>query len=82
VQRQYTGTLGKVGNCQVGVSMSPSRNLQTLPSAIEMTGYTGFMPSEYSSGGRERKGRLTRSDNAQLRHVLGEAAWHARHRRG
>jgi transposase len=46
----------------------------------EMMGYTGFVPSEYSSGGRESKGRLTRAGNAHLRHVLGEAAWHARHR--
>jgi transposase len=48
--------------------------------ATEMMGYTGLVPSEYSSGGREAKGGLTRSGNAHLRHVLGEAAWHARHR--
>jgi transposase len=46
----------------------------------EMMGYTGFVPSEYASGGRESKGRCTRSGNAHLRHVLGEAAWHSRHR--
>jgi transposase len=46
----------------------------------EMMGYTGFVPSEYSSGGRECKGRLTRTGNAHLRHVLGESAWNARHR--
>jgi transposase len=46
----------------------------------EMMGYTGFVPSEYSSGGRESKGRCTRAGNAHLRHVLGEAAWHSRHR--
>jgi hypothetical protein len=45
-----------------------------------MMGYTGFVPSEYSSGGRECKGRLTRTGNAHLRHVLGESAWNARHR--
>ena len=44
----------------------------------EMMGYTGFVPSEYSSGGRESKGRCTRAGNAHLRHVLGEAAWHSR----
>lgn len=43
-------------------------------------GYTGLVPSEYSSGGREAKGRITRSGNAHLRHVLGESAWHSRHR--
>jgi transposase len=46
----------------------------------ELMGYTGLVPSEYSSGGREAKGRITRTGNAHLRHVLGEAAWHARHR--
>lgn len=46
----------------------------------QMMGYTGLVPSEYSSGGREAKGRITRTGNAHLRRVLGEAAWHARHR--
>jgi transposase len=46
----------------------------------ELMGYTGLVPSEYSSGSREAKGRITRTGNAHLRHVLGEAAWHARHR--
>ena len=48
--------------------------------ATEMMGYTGLVPSEYSSGQREAKGRITHTGNAHLRHVLGEAAWHARHR--
>ena len=46
----------------------------------ELMSYTGHVPSEYSSGGREAKGRITRAGNAHLRHVLGEAAWHAQHR--
>jgi len=46
----------------------------------ELMGYTGLVPSEYSSGSRQAKGRVTRTGNAHLRRVLGEAAWHARHR--
>jgi transposase len=46
----------------------------------ELMGYTGLVPSEYSSGQREAKGGITHTGNAHLRHVLGEAAWHARHR--
>jgi transposase len=46
----------------------------------ELMGYTGLVPSEYSSGAREAKGRITRTGNAHLRRVLGESAWHARHR--
>ena len=48
--------------------------------ATQMMGYTGIVPSEYSSGNREAKGGITHTGNAHLRHVLGEAAWHARHR--
>jgi transposase len=46
----------------------------------ELMSYTGLVPSEYSSGAREAKGRITRTGNAQLRRVLGESAWHSRHR--
>lgn len=53
---------------------------QRFHKPTELMGYTGLVPSEYSSGGREAKGRVTRTGNAHLRHVLGEAAWHARHR--
>jgi len=31
VQRQYTGTLGKVGNCQVGVSLSITTRSEHVP---------------------------------------------------
>ena len=53
---------------------------QRFRKATELMGYTGLVPSEYSSGSREAKGRITRTGNAHLRHVLGEAAWNARHR--
>jgi transposase len=46
----------------------------------QLMGYTGLVPSEYSSGSREAKGSITRAGNARLRRVLGEAAWNARHR--
>jgi transposase len=46
----------------------------------ELMGYTGLVPSEHSSGERQSKGGITHTGNAHLRHVLGEAAWHARHR--
>ena len=53
---------------------------QRFRKPTELMGYTGLVPSEYSSGARQAKGRITRTGNAHLRHVLGEAAWHARHR--
>jgi transposase len=42
--------------------------------------YLGLVPSEYSSGGRERRGALTKTGNSHARRVLVEAAWHYRHR--
>jgi transposase len=53
---------------------------QRFRKATELMGYTGLVPSERSSGEQDRKGRITRTGNAHLRHVLGEAAWHSRHR--
>jgi len=40
--------------------------------------YVGIIPSEYSSGGRQRLGGLTKQGNAPLRFLWGEAAIHAR----
>lgn len=53
---------------------------QRFRKATELMGYTGLVPSEHSSGSRQAKGGITRTGNAHLRHVLGEAAWHSRHR--
>ena len=36
--------------------------------------------SERSSGGRERRGRITKAGNVRVRLLLVEAAWHYRHR--
>ena len=41
--------------------------------------YAGLVPSESSSGGRQQRGSITKTGNSLLRHVLGEAAHHARH---
>jgi transposase len=44
-------------------------------SAAEFMGFTGLVPSEYSSGGSRRQGAITKTGNAHLRRVLVEAAW-------
>jgi transposase len=48
----------------------------------ELMAYLGLVPSEYSSGDRERRGALTKAGNTHARRVLVEAAWHYRHRPG
>lgn len=49
-------------------------------SARQLMAYLGMVPSERSSGGRERRGGITRAGNIRVRRLLVEAAWHYRHR--
>lgn len=46
----------------------------------QLMAYLGLVPAEYSSGGRERKGPITKAGNSRCRHVLVQAAWKYRHR--
>lgn len=45
----------------------------------QLMAYAGLVPSEQSSGGRQRRGGITKTGNAHVRHVAVEAAWHYRH---
>jgi len=49
-------------------------------SARELMSYVGLVPSEHSSGERERRGSVTKTGNRHVRRLLVEAAWHHRHR--
>ncbi len=49
-------------------------------SARQLMAYLGLVPSENSSGERERRGAITKSGNRHVRRLLIEAAWHHRHR--
>jgi len=40
--------------------------------------YSGLTPSEYSSGGRVQRGRITKCGNGHVRFVTIESSWHAR----
>jgi len=44
--------------------------------------YLGLTPSEYSSGGKEKRGAITKAGNAHVRRVLVESAQHYRRRPG
>lgn len=48
--------------------------------AAQVMSYTGMVPSEHSSGAKNRRGAITKTGNSHLRRVLVEAAWHYRHR--
>jgi transposase len=46
----------------------------------QLAAYVGLVPSESSSGERERRGPITKAGNRHVRRLLVEAAWHHRHR--
>ena len=45
-------------------------------------GFTGLVPSEYSSGNSTVRGHLTKAGNAHVRTQLVESAWAYQHRPG
>lgn len=45
----------------------------------ELMAYLGLVPSERSSGGKQRRGSLTKTGNGHARRIFVEAAWHYRH---
>jgi transposase len=54
--------------------------LSRFAGAPQVMGYSGLGAREDSSGGRMRRGGITKTGNAHLRRILVEAAWAYRHR--
>lgn len=46
-----------------------------FPGAHQVEAYLGLVPSEYSSGDRQHRGRITKRGNARMRSLLVEAGW-------
>jgi transposase len=54
-------------------------DLTRFASPRQLMAYAGLVPGEHSSGGRIRRGGITKTGNAHVRRVVVEAAWHYRH---
>lgn len=54
--------------------------LHDFRSPRQLMAYVGLVPSECSSGERERRGVITKAGNRHVRRLLVEAAWHQRFR--
>ena len=50
VQRQYSGTAGKIANCQVAVSLTVATRTQHLPIAMDL-----YLPERWTSDAERRK---------------------------
>ena len=55
--------------CEIG-------DFKRFANAKSFMSYLGFVPSEDSSGGKRKKGGITKAGNGHLRRLLVEAAWH------
>jgi len=50
-------------------------DLSRFDNPKQLMSFLGLTPSEYSSGGRQTRGRITKTGNGHVRRILIEAAW-------
>jgi transposase len=62
------------------VLLSELHDFRRFTSPRQLMAFVGLVPSEYSSGGKERRGSITKTGNSHARRILVEAAWSYRHR--
>jgi len=53
-------------------------DFRRFATAGDLMAFVGLVPSEHSSGGSQRRGRITRTGNGHVRRILVESAWHYR----
>ena len=67
VKRQYSGTLGKIGNCQIGVSLHAVGDKSTVP-----LGWALYLPEEWCKDKeRRRKAKIPEEIEFQTKPQLG-----------
>jgi transposase len=55
-------------------------DFRRFASPRQLMAYLGLVPREYSSGGKEKRGGITKTGNGHVRRLFVEAAWSYRHR--
>ena len=55
-------------------------DFRRFESPRQLMSYLGLTPSEHSSAGEPKRGRITKAGNSRVRRLLIEASWHYRHR--
>ena len=73
--------------CLRGVSVQTAmvlitelHDLRRFTNPRHLMAYVGLVPSEHSSGARQRRGGITKTGNTHVRRVLVEAAWSYRYK--
>ena len=57
------------------ITVAEIGDLKRFASAPQLMAYLGLVPSEHSSGEKQRRGGITQTGNSHVRRVLVEAAW-------
>ena len=57
------------------ITVAEIGDLRRFAKASQLMAYLGLVPSEHSSGERQRRGGITKTGNSHVRRVLVEAAW-------
>jgi len=73
-QAKLLTTIPGISYCSGLTIMSEIGDINRFPSAKQLQGYTGLVPSTYASGDRIRHGRITKQGNRWLRWTMTEIA--------
>lgn len=68
-------TAPTIGPVTAAAYVATLDDVARFASADQVTAYLGLVPSEYSSGERQHRGRITKTGNTRLRWLLVEAGW-------
>ena len=74
LEARYRSVPG-VGPLVARVLSAELGDMSQFPNERALFSYTGLTPSEYSSGDKICRGRISRQGNSYLRHMLVEASW-------
>ena len=72
ILRGYRG----IGTLTAMILISEIIDFTRFKTAKEIMSYIGLVPREFSSGGKEVKGSITKTGNSRIRRALIESSWH------
>lgn len=73
------GCLRGISTLAAMVILSEVYDLRRFATASQFMAFLGVVPSEHSSGQKQRRGGITKTGNGRVRRILVEAAWAYRH---
>jgi transposase len=72
---QQLCTVPGIGAVTAATFVATVDGVERFAGAHQVEAYLGLVPREFSSGERQRKGRITKAGNRRARWLLVEAAW-------